>query len=510
MMTILKSLLRGVPLQPYFRCIVRQCHSAQEVRVRFAPSPTGFLHLGGLRTALYNYLFAKVHQGKFIMRIEDTDQSRIVQGATERLLQDLQWAGLTPDESPLTSSSHGPYIQSQRLEIYHREVKKLLDNGSAYYCFCTERRLELLRKEALRVRQVPKYDNRCRHLTPGQIAEKLAAKDTFCIRFKLKEFHEAFRDMVYGDLSYNVALNEGDPVIVKSDGFPTYHFANVVDDHLMEITHVLRGVEWQVSTTKHLLLYRAFGWTPPVFGHLPLIMNADGSKLSKRQGDIQMDYYRKQGILPTALINYIIQAGGGFAINPSDRLRIYQLGDLVQKFDITRVNSHSSRLNPDNLAELNRLEVQNHVSDPQKCDLLVGELRRMIQEAYPNHRLDLSDEHIQTVLKWASNRLTSLNELVEGKLAFLWIVPQLKASELTPQILDELIEKLESENFTRDNLQSLLKDFSSKNNLTFSNFMGSLRALLSGLKEGPGVAEMMEILGKKNTIQRILVLRKKP
>uniref|UniRef100_A0A1B0DF06 Glutamyl/glutaminyl-tRNA synthetase class Ib catalytic domain-containing protein n=1 Tax=Phlebotomus papatasi TaxID=29031 RepID=A0A1B0DF06_PHLPP len=182
----------------------------------------GFLHLGGLRTALYNYLFAKAGKGKFIVRIEDTDQTRIVEGATERLLKDLEWAGLIPDESPLTDSPHGPYVQSERLDIYHREVKKLLDNGSAYYCFCSERRLELLRKEALRVRQVPKYDNRCRHLTPGQIAEKLAAKDTFCIRFKLKEFHEAFRDLVYGDLSYNVALNEGDPVIVKSDGFPTY------------------------------------------------------------------------------------------------------------------------------------------------------------------------------------------------------------------------------------------------------------------------------------------------
>lgn len=465
--------------------------------------------MGGLRTALYNYLFAKACQGKFIVRIEDTDQTRIVEGATDRLLKDLEWAGLIPDESPLTDSLHGPYIQSQRLDIYHREVKKLLDNGSAYYCFCSERRLELLRKEALRVRQVPKYDNRCRHLTPGQIAEKLAAKDTFCIRFKLKEFHEAFRDLVYGDLSYNVALNEGDPVIVKSDGFPTYHFANVVDDHLMGITHVLRGVEWQVSTTKHLLLYRAFGWTPPTFAHLPLIMNADGSKLSKRQGDIQMDYYRKRGILPTALVNYIIQAGGGFTIDPSERLNIYPLEELVQKFDISRVNSHSSRLNPDHLGELNRLEIQRSIADPGKCDGLVRNLRQMIQQTYPNHNLDLSDEHIKTVIQWASNRMTSLGELVEGKLAFLWIVPKLQKAELTPEILDELVSKLESENFTKDNLQSLLKDFSTKNNLTFSNFMRTLRTMLSGLKDGPSVAEMMEILGKKSTIQRILVLRKK-
>ncbi|GAB0093048.1 Glutamyl-tRNA synthetase [Sergentomyia squamirostris] len=508
-MTILRSLSRGLVVQKHFHQQLRYCHGKNEVRVRFAPSPTGFLHLGGLRTALYNFLFARAHGGKFLVRIEDTDQTRIVDGATERLLQDLQWAGLCPDESPLTDSSHGPYIQSQRLEIYHREVKKLLDNGSAYYCFCSERRLELLRKEALRVREVPKYDNRCRHLTPGQIAEKLAAKDTFCIRFKLREFHEAFRDLVYGDLSYNVALNEGDPVIVKSDGYPTYHFANVVDDHLMKITHVLRGVEWQVSTTKHLLLYRAFGWDPPAFAHLPLIMNPDGSKLSKRQGDIQIDFYRKKGIFPIALINYIVQAGGGFAINPSERLKIHSLEELVEKFDISRVNSHSSRLNPDNLAELNRMEVQNRIADPQQCDELVEQLRRMIKDAYPDHNLDLSAEHIRTVLKWASSRLTSLSELVEGKLAFLWILPKLQKVEITPEILEDLVTKLEDENFTRENLQSLLKEFSSEKNLTFSNFMRSLRTMLSGLKEGPGVAEMMEILGKKSTIQRILVLRKK-
>ncbi|XP_055687029.1 probable glutamate--tRNA ligase, mitochondrial [Lutzomyia longipalpis] len=511
-MTIMRTFFRALTIQLPLKHYIRGCHTADAVRVRFAPSPTGFLHLGGLRTALYNYLFAKAHQGTFIVRIEDTDQTRIVEGATERLLGDLEWAGLLPDESPLKDGEYGPYIQSQRLEIYHREVKKLLDNGTAYYCFCSERRLELLRKEALRLRQVPKYDNRCRHLTPGQIAKKLAAKDTFCIRFKLRESDEGFRDMVYGDLTYNVALNEGDPVIVKSDGYPTYHFANVVDDHLMKITHVLRGVEWQVSTTKHLLMYRAFGWEPPTFAHLPLIMNADGSKLSKRQGDIQIDYYRKQGILPSALINYIIQAGGGFDIDPAEKLRVYPMKELVEKFDISRVNSHSSRLNPDHFNDLNRWEIKRHVEDPELCPKVIDNLRQMIQEAYPNHNLDLSADHIRTVLQWASstsNRLTTLNQLVEGNLAFLWIVPKLTKTELTPQILDELITRLESENFTRENLQSLLKEFSTRNNLTFGNFMRSLRTMLSGLKEGPGVAEMMEILGKKSTIQRILVLRKK-
>lgn len=224
----------------------------------------------------------------------------------------MEWSGIIPDEGIKYGGDAGPYIQSERLDIYRAEVQKLLDNETAYYCFCTERRLELLRKDALRNRQIPKYDNRCKHLTPIQIAEKLANHDTFCIRFKLNNQLVKFNDLIYGNINYDVVENEGDPIIVKSDGYPTYHFANVVDDHLMRITHVLRGVEWQISTTKHLQLYEAFGWTPPKFGHLPLIMNADGSKLSKRQGDIQLDYYREKGILPQALINYITLSGGGF------------------------------------------------------------------------------------------------------------------------------------------------------------------------------------------------------
>lgn len=238
--------------------------------------------MGGLRTALYNYLYAKGNRGTFIVRIEDTDQSRLVPDATESLFNDLNWAGINPDESVLHGGNYGPYVQSERLEIYRREVKKLLENGSAYYCFCTERRLELLRKDAIRASETPKYDNRCRHLTPVQVAEKLANNDSMCIRyvidlsenqhnyicngdsmikmvicrFKLESNITSFEDIVYGKIEYDVAKNEGDPIIIKSDGFPTYHFANVVDDHFMDITHVLRGVEWQISTTKHLLMYK--------------------------------------------------------------------------------------------------------------------------------------------------------------------------------------------------------------------------------------------------------------
>lgn len=451
--------------------------------------------------------------GKFIIRIEDTDQTRLVAGATDKLIKDLEWVGLSPDESPLTpTAQYGPYIQSERLGIYTEEVKPLLENGSAYYCFCTERRLELLRREALRARQVPKYDNRCRHLTPGQVAEKMAANDKYCIRFRLEDYEESFADLIYGDVSYNVATNEGDPVIIKSDGFPTYHFANVVDDHLMRITHVLRGVEWQVSTTKHLLLYNALGWTPPRFGHLPLILNQDGSKLSKRQGDIQLEHYKSRGINPLPLLNYIIQSGGGFDIDPSQKSKLYSLPELVAKFDVARINVHSSRLNPVLLQDLNQSDIKRRLADPEQTDELIEEVRALVRNTYPDHIkcLDLDTAHIKAILTWSSTRIHSLHDLVDDRFAFLWVLPQITQSNtITVELIESLAQKLEAENFNKESLHAFLKNFSKTNKLSFGDLMKNLRGALSGLKEGPGVAEMMEILGKRNTIQRISGFKRK-
>lgn len=354
---------------------------------------------------------------------------------------------------------------------------------------------------------MPKYDNRCRHLTPKQIAEKLANNVPYCIRFKLESQGESFDDLVYGKYVYFVAQNEGDPVIIKSDGFPTYHFANVVDDHHMRISHVLRGVEWQISTPKHLLLYQAFGWRAPKYAHLPLIMNSDGSKLSKRQNDIRIDNYRQRGIFPQALLNFIIQSGGGFTKDETGALQCHQMPELIKRFDIKLVNSNSSRLNPDLLADLNRLELQTQLQDPEKCDLLIATVQNMVRQTYAKNAdsLDLGKLHVKMVLEWAVNRISTLRELVEGNLSFLWILPKLtKESKLSPDVLDALVQALEKQNFSKTNLNDVLKEFSAKNQLTFSNFMRSMRQMLSGLKEGPSVAEMMEILGKQNTIERLV------
>ncbi|XP_037035839.1 probable glutamate--tRNA ligase, mitochondrial [Bradysia coprophila] len=476
------------------------------VRVRFAPSPTGYLHLGGLRTAFFNYLFAKANNGKMVLRIEDTDQKRLVDGATEQLCKDLSWAGIEIDEGPLVGGQYGPYIQSERLDIYRREVKTLLENGTAYYCFCTERRLELLRKEQLKARETTRYDNRCRHLTPVQIAEKLANKDTFCIRFKLDPYLDDYKDLIYGKMVYDAAGNEGDPVIIKSDGYPTYHFANVVDDHLMKITHVLRGVEWQISTTKHLLLYRAFKWVPPQYGHLPLLMNADGTKLSKRQGNVNIEHYRTSGVSPQALVNYISLSGGGFERKRGEKPRIYTMAELIDSFDVQKINTHSCQLNPEWLDQCNHLALIEQLKQPSEQARLIEEVKALVKAAYPNDvkNLDFSDDHIKMILEWSMDRISNLNELAKEEYSYLWIAPQKRKHDLPKDTLDKLVKILSDvDSFGKQKLNPILKDFSKSENVRFIELMKSLRIVLSGLEEGPPVAEMMEILGKERTLSRM-------
>ncbi|XP_022115464.2 probable glutamate--tRNA ligase, mitochondrial isoform X2 [Pieris rapae] len=441
-------------------------------RVRFAPSPTGYLHLGGLRTALYNKLFAKSRRGAFVLRIEDTDQSRKVDGSIEALIQDLAWAGIECNEGPKQGGKYGPYIQSKRLHIYQEYIKKLLDNGSAYRCFCTERRLNILRRNAVKSQQL----------------------SSDCL---------SFDDLIFGTIAYDVSLVEGDPVLVKTDGYPTYHFANVVDDHLMDITHVLRGVEWQISTTKHLLIYRAFGWTPPQFGHLPLIVNADGTKLSKRQNDVRVEDYRDKGVYPLALVNFITLSGGGFQHVPGEGVRLKTMDELAQEFQIDKISAHPSRLNPDLLQECNRLEIKRQIQDPTLSSQLVAKLQLLIKEKYKTENLNIADDHIKSVLLWATSRINKIEDLVSSKFGFLWILPSSK-SEVDEMLLHEVVENLENlEDFNENSIKERLREISSKNCVKFPELMKMLRSVLSGLSEGPSVAEMMQLLGKCQTIERI-------
>ncbi|XP_015598994.1 probable glutamate--tRNA ligase, mitochondrial [Cephus cinctus] len=496
-----------------FQLSQKRYYRKHNVRVRFAPSPTGHLHLGGLRTALYNYLFARANDGCFILRIEDTDQTRIIPDAMQKLQDDLFWAGIIPDEDPIRGGPTGPYIQSKRIELYKEQVLTLLNNESAYYCFCSEHRLDLIRKDAMRLKQKPKYDNRCRYLTKEEVKNRIRKGEQHCIRFKLTSNPDPFVDLVYGEIAYDVAQNEGDPIIIKSDGYPTYHFANVVDDHFMEISHVLRGIEWQISTQKHLLLYKAFGWIPPRFGHLPLILNPDGTKLSKRQGDITVEAYRKQGIFPLALLNFITHAGGGFSREQGGQ-RCYSYEELIKQFDITKINVNSTKLSPEKLLEFNKMEISQLLANDDNCKFLVQRVSKLVLETFPDRvkdgSLQLNEDHILSVLKWAQHRISKLSDLVSSDLAFLWVVPSAQETHSPQpkdiQLLRTLSEKLSSfdeGNFQKNSLKNCLKEFADNNEIPFPTLMNLLRSTLSGLKSGPGVAEMMEIMGKETTLNRL-------
>ena len=334
--------------------------SSQKIRTRFAPSPTGYLHVGSLRTALYCALFTKQHGGEFLLRIEDTDRSRFVPGAVESLIGTLGTLGLEYDEGVFLASQEsqsphegvvadsaaypgvievgdsGPYIQSERLELYGKYAEQLIADGKAYRCFCASERLDAMRAEQQAAKQMPKYDRHCLHLSADEVREKLAAGAPSVVRLRLPDDVEVvFDDLVRGVVRFNTETLD-DQILMKSDGYPTYHLAVVVDDHLMGITHVIRAEEWLPSTPKHILLYQAFDWQIPTFAHLPLLLNPDRSKLSKRQGDVAVEDYLRKGYLPEALINFVALLGW----NPGEgsTQEIFTTGELVKRFDLGHVH----------------------------------------------------------------------------------------------------------------------------------------------------------------------------
>ncbi|KAK2706925.1 nondiscriminating glutamyl-tRNA synthetase EARS2, mitochondrial-like [Artemia franciscana] len=488
------------------------------VRVRFAPSPTGFLHLGGLRTALYNFLFAQQNKGSFILRIEDTDRKRIVPGAVEAIERVLTKLQLIPKESPGNGGDYGPYFQSQRLDLYRSNLDTLLKNGNAYACFCSPTRLDLIRKDAIRRREVPKYDNKCRNLSRKQVEEKIRQGLSHCYRFVLRSEESNFRDLVYGPYDYNPAAHEGDPVIMKEDGYPTYHFANVVDDHLMDISHVLRGEEWLISTPKHILMYKAFGWTPPRYAHLPLILNKDGSKLSKRQDDLRVESLFSKGFYPLTILNFVTKIGGGFDEKLDD---LVSLDELVDKFNLTSLNSSSCRLDMNRLDLINQLEIKRRAKYPLEEKMLIDELKDIVLKRLLDNKIDkrvLSEEYIRRVIHWASSesRIVTLKDLASSDFSYLWEPPtetsfnSLHGFNIKGRSLDDLISIIGSSNegFDRSELTKQLKAFAKKENVPFPVVMKFLRGSLSNLKEGPSVGEMIEVLGIKETVSRLSKVKK--
>lgn len=308
----------------------------QKVRVRFAPSPTGDPHFGSARTALFNYLFAKHNNGTFIFRLEDTDKVREVAGSEDKLFEVLHWLGMKPDESARDAGDFGPYKQSERLAIYKKHASELVENGHAYYCFCTPERLTALREDQAKKKLPPRYDGHCRKLTKEEVNKRLQAVEAHVIRLKMPDgIKISWRDVIKGDMSFQ-SDEIDDQVLMKSDGYPTYHLANVIDDHLMEISHVIRAEEWLSSTPKHLVLYEAFGWKPPLFAHVPLILGTDRAKMAKRHGHTSTVYYKNdRGYLAEAMNHFMVFMGW----TPETVQESYTLAELVRDFSLERVGS---------------------------------------------------------------------------------------------------------------------------------------------------------------------------
>lgn len=472
------------------------------VRVRFAPSPTGYLHIGGLRTALYNYLFAKHYKGKFVLRIEDTDRNRFVEGAVENLIKTLHWVGLSYDEGPDCGGEYGPYMQSQRLDIYKKYADELVKKGKAYYCFCTTERLQALREEQQK-QKLPqaKYDKHCLSLAPNEIKQNLDAGISYVIRLNVPENQKVvFDDIIRERVEFDTS-NIDDQVLIKGDGYPTYHLANVVDDHLMKITHVIRGEEWLSSTPKHILLYDFLGWEKPVFAHLPLLLNPDRSKLSKRQGDVAVEDYQKKGYLKEALINFVALLGW----NAGDDKEFYYLDELVEKFSLGRVNKAGAVFD---LQKLNWLNAEHlRAKSNQEILKLLGEEIQLTLHKNQNY----SDKYLLQVIEAMKERVSFVKEFITNA-PYFFEAPDNYEEEIvkkrwnqdSPLLLKELAEIYSQlENPSKEDYERGLKFFAESKKIGIGKIIHPLRLAVSGMGNGPGVYDILFIIGKEETIKRI-------
>ncbi|MBF0238707.1 MAG: glutamate--tRNA ligase, partial [SAR324 cluster bacterium] len=398
------------------------------VRTRFAPSPTGYLHVGGLRTALFSFLYARQQQGSFLFRLEDTDRNRLVEGAEEDLIAMLKWAGITPDEGPGVGGDYGPYKQSERLEIYARHAQILLDKGHAYPCFCSAERLEQVKTEQKAQGLISRYDGHCRNLPRGEGLTRMESGEPYVIRMKIPENETILMEDLIRDKVAISSEQLDDQVLIKTDRFPTYHMAVVVDDHLMRITHVIRGEEWLPSFPKHLLLYRYFGWEPPKFAHLPLILNTDRSKLSKRQGSVSVEDFRKEGYLSQTMVNFIALLGW----NPGDAQELFSMEQLIERFSFERVGKSGSVFDREKLNWMNQQYIKK-LSPAELWDALVPYIQTTPFAGE-------SPDRLKKVCQISQNSLTQLKDIQNSLSLFF----EDRGSTLSDPILIEFLKKEES------------------------------------------------------------------
>ena len=477
---------------------------APEVRVRYAPSPTGQPHIGNIRTALFNWLFARHHGGKFIVRIEDTDQTRLVEGAVEAILDGLHWLDIDWDEGPVVDGPHAPYEQSNRLEIYQGLSEQLLDQGNAYYCHCSREALEQLRKTN---RQSGSYSGegcRCRDLgRAGAVGDPVVDSERV-IRFAMPRTGETrVHDLIRGDVEWKNELQE-DFVILKSDGFPTYHLAVVADDHLMEISHVMRAEEWLPSTPRHLQLYQAFGFQPPEFAHLPMITGPDRAKLSKRHGATAIGEYEQQGYLPEALLNFMVLLG--WSLDGSTE--VVPLQDIIDNFTLDRITKSAAIFDQDKLAWMNGVYIR---------DLPPDDLARRMLAYIPTPLNADEQEYLCNIAPLVQERLKRLDES-EDMTSYLFgdlapdydraiLVQKGMDTESTSTALDAAIKSLESgtavSDFGHEKLESLMGDLGASLALSRRQFFGLLRTASTGRTVSPPLFETMEVMGRDRVLTRL-------
>ncbi len=491
-----------------------------KVRVRFAPSPTGPLHIGGVRTALYNYLFAKKHGGDFILRIEDTDQSRYVPGAEEYISEALNWLGIPPDEGPVAGGDYGPYRQSERVALYREHIESLIGSGWAYYAFDTEAELDSLREACEKDGETFIYNWRNREqlnnsltLPAADVAGRIASGTPYVIRFKWPlDTVVRFDDLIRGRIQID-ANTLDDKVLFKSDGMPTYHLANVVDDHLMEISHVIRGEEWLPSLALHCQLYIVFGWEAPRFAHLPLIMKPTGKgKLSKRDGEKlgfpvfplqwkESSGYRESGYFPEAVLNFLALLGW----NPGTEQELFTLEDLVQAFELSRVQKSGARFDPDKNTWFNHQHLQ------LKTDAALAALFRPVVSAHQVPEERLAAPYLESVVSLIKDRASFVKDFWELGSYFFEAPKDFDEKAVrkqwkpdTPKRMEELTGLLETtEPFSAAHAEQVVKTWIEEEALGFGQVMPPLRLSLVGAMKGPHLFSIMELLGKEETISRI-------
>jgi glutamyl-tRNA synthetase len=501
----------------------------KKIRLRFAPSPTGFLHIGGFRTALFNYLIAKSLDGTLFLRIEDTDSKREVEGAADKLIEVLAWAGINFDEGPHLGGNYGPYVQSQRLDIYKKYTKELLDKGEAYSCFCTEERLTQMRADQEARKLPPRYDRSCRDLSLEAAEKRIAAGEKYVIRHKLPLKGEIIvKEELRGELKFKFE-DLDDYVLIKSDGIPTYQFASVVDDHLMETSHVVRGEEWIPSLPKNISLYKSFGWEAPKFIHLPLVLDKKGGKLSKRKGDVAVEDFRARGYLAEALINFNALLGwspyarasapdktmadkSGDAVSGKSNSEIFSLKEMIKVFKYKDIGTSPAVFNTDKLDYINGVYIRKKTL-PELIALSKPYLVKNIALTSNNYKK--SDQFIGKVIALERERLKMLSEIEEhtkfffvDNLAYDKEMLAWKKSTLenTRACLEDLLKVLDSiggNDWEAKKLEEIIVKYLKDNNKGVGDYLWPMRVALTGERASPSPFEMADALGKIETLLKI-------